>query len=144
MTEYIRCTADEVRHDVRWDVPERNQGQTIEVAYARATPVAHAACEGDEYKRVTDRSLDPRLVTYFRRADVPALRLVVLDIRGETNYGVIRSVHATADEAYKARQRLARGLQREALIHLMWTYRQMTVDEIQMSARVRLGRESHE
>lgn len=54
--------------DGRWDVPMKNQGQIVEVAYSDATPSRSEACHGSLYRRTIDRS-DPHgtLPTYARR-----------------------------------------------------------------------------
>jgi hypothetical protein len=44
-TNYIRCIPDAVQNRVRWDVPARCQGQTIEVAYAQANTRARSVAE---------------------------------------------------------------------------------------------------
>lgn len=56
-TEYAPCSRDEIPDSTRWDVPRANQGQIVEVAFANASPRERSeACNGDMYKRVTDRS----------------------------------------------------------------------------------------
>ena len=66
---YSEVSASDVPSDIVWDVPRRNQGQIVEVAYSRGIPahrrVNHAADHGDPWKRVTDGS--DRSVRYFRR-----------------------------------------------------------------------------
>jgi hypothetical protein len=50
----------------RWHVPARNAGQTVEIAYAHASPDARSeADEGDEWQRVTDRGVGGG-VRYYR------------------------------------------------------------------------------
>jgi hypothetical protein len=59
-------------HEIRWDIPRRNQGQAVEVAYADAHTGASEADVGSEYKRVVDQSdtnIDTR-TEYFLRADL--------------------------------------------------------------------------
>lgn len=60
--------------DLRWDVPARHQGQTVEVAFA--TPgTRYEQDTGAVYKRVTNLSKpvgSPGRVTYYVRADAVA------------------------------------------------------------------------
>lgn len=51
----------------RWDVPARNQGQIIEIAYADERPCRSEAGPGSTYRRVHDRSTGE--VTYYRLAE---------------------------------------------------------------------------
>lgn len=65
-TKYVPCSNGEIPDGTRWDVPRTNQGQIVEVAFANATPRERSeACDGDMYKRVTDRS--DNSVQYYRR-----------------------------------------------------------------------------
>lgn len=65
MSRYALIDRSELPANLRWDVPRRNQGQTVEVAYAHQTPKTRSeADDGDHYKRVTDHS--DRSVTYYR------------------------------------------------------------------------------
>ena len=50
---------------VRWDVPRRNQGQIVEVAYSDARPGRSEGGEGDLYRRIIDGS--DGSVSYARR-----------------------------------------------------------------------------
>lgn len=67
---YHPILAADLPADLRWDVPPRNGGQIVEVAYAHRRPAAAPAVRGAAYKRVTDTSIpvgaDGR-VTYYRR-----------------------------------------------------------------------------
>lgn len=63
-----RCTYEpiaerEVPLNVRFDVPRRNQGQMIEIAYGGTGRYEHD--DGDAYKRIFDAS--DRITTYYRR-----------------------------------------------------------------------------
>lgn len=60
--KYVVCGQDCIPETVRFDVPGRYQGQTVEVAYGGYSRGEHDS--GDPYKRVRDRS-DGR-VTYYR------------------------------------------------------------------------------
>lgn len=64
MNKYIRCEKRDIPTGVRFDVPRRNQGQAVEVAYG--TFGRYEASNGDPYKRVLDRSIGPDAVTYYR------------------------------------------------------------------------------
>ena len=61
-TTYERCAEAEVPDGVRFDVPRRNQGQIVEVAYGGFDQAEHDV--GDPYKRVHDQS--DRSTTYYR------------------------------------------------------------------------------
>lgn len=70
---YHPIPAADLPENLRWDVPARNGGQIVEVAYAHRRPAAAPAApavRGAAYKRVTDTSIpvgaDGR-VTYYRR-----------------------------------------------------------------------------
>ena len=65
--KYVRCSEADIPAAARWCVPRRNQGQTVEVAYA-SPGRRDEADHGDEYRRTTDRSTGT--VTYERRSDV--------------------------------------------------------------------------
>lgn len=56
----------------RWDVPRRNQGQIVEVAYSHLSRFASEADRGDELKRVYDRS--DCSVEYYERVSTVELR----------------------------------------------------------------------
>lgn len=69
MTKYTEVPASEVTSGLRWDVPGRNQGQIVEVAYANPGHAAPAD-EGDPWKRITDTSEpvnSPARIRYLRR-----------------------------------------------------------------------------
>lgn len=51
--KYVECWEREIPEGVRFDVPRRNQGQMIEVAYGGFGRYEND--EGAPYKRVTDR-----------------------------------------------------------------------------------------
>jgi hypothetical protein len=61
---YKRITSDQLPKGVRFDVPPQNQGQAIEVAYGGFARSEH--CDGDPYRRVTDRSIGNGVVTYYK------------------------------------------------------------------------------
>lgn len=64
---YVEISESEIPAGVRFDVPGRNQGQVIEVAYGGFNRASHDA--GDPYKKVTDRSVPvgrASRVTYYR------------------------------------------------------------------------------
>lgn len=63
---YVEVQSSEVPAGLRWDVPARNQGQIVEVAYAAWPWTAAEAGHGDEWQRVFDAS--DRSLAYFRRA----------------------------------------------------------------------------
>lgn len=65
---YIPCREIDVPEGVRFDVPRRHQGQIVEVAYGGWGRGEHD--EGDEYRRVIDKS--DRSATWEVRADLPA------------------------------------------------------------------------
>lgn len=72
-TTYVEIPAGEVPAGVIWDTPRRHQGQTVEVSYAtRIRSTRGGADDGDEYKRVIDRSVPEtryyRLVTRGEQA----------------------------------------------------------------------------
>lgn len=62
--EYVPCAKESIPDKVRFDVPRRNQGQTVEVAYGGFGRSEHD--EGDLYKRVHDRSLGPEAFRYYK------------------------------------------------------------------------------
>mgnify|MGYP001578250302 CR=1 FL=1 len=64
MTKYQQVQKHEVPNAVRFDVPLRNQGQIIEIAYGGFGRAEHD--DGDPYKRVHDRS--DGTITYYRLA----------------------------------------------------------------------------
>ena len=68
-TNYIEINEDQIPAGVRFDVPARNQGQIVEIAYGGYDRAEHD--EGDPYQRVIDKS-EPvgtaARVRYFRRA----------------------------------------------------------------------------
>lgn len=64
--KYIEIPAAQVPEDIRWDVPARNQGQIVEVAYGDHRRYGSEANHGAPYKRVTDHSEGS--VTYYRYA----------------------------------------------------------------------------
>jgi hypothetical protein len=59
---YVPCREEDVPDNVRFDVPARHGGHTVEVAYGGFSRAAHDA--GDPYKRVHDRSIGG--TTYYR------------------------------------------------------------------------------
>lgn len=63
---YVECKESDIPSFVRWDVPARNQGQIVEVAYG-AIGLAREADVGDPYKRVVDRS--DLHVAYYKLRD---------------------------------------------------------------------------
>lgn len=71
---YVDVPESEVPDDVRFDVPQHNQGQIVEVAYASARRGRDEACYGDYWRRRTDQSIAPGRpgrVTYARLTVVP-------------------------------------------------------------------------
>lgn len=76
--KYVEVPEAEVPAYLVWVVPDRNQGQTVEIAYSTGrpvglankagTPINYDADRGDPWQRVTDRS-EPigKQVTYYRR-----------------------------------------------------------------------------
>lgn len=77
-TVYVQV--DQRETDLRFDVPARNAGQIVEVAYADHSPKADEACIGAYAKRVTDTSCtldDPERVTHYQRVDKVALSSVL-------------------------------------------------------------------
>jgi hypothetical protein len=80
-TNYIACTVDDIPAGLRWDVPKRNQGQIVEIAYAAPRSYATESGPGDEYRRTTDTSCgvdDPARVRYERRSDVAPVKWAAL------------------------------------------------------------------
>jgi hypothetical protein len=63
--EYVEVAASGFISDLRWDVPRRNAGQIVEVAYSAFPPSRGEADHGDKYKRVYDASTGD--VRYFER-----------------------------------------------------------------------------
>ena len=61
MTKYTRCDERDIPAAVRFDVPGRNQGQMIEVAYGGLDRGEHDY--GDPFKRIKDEN---GRVTYYR------------------------------------------------------------------------------
>lgn len=55
--KYVTCDERDVPGTVRFDVPGRNQGQTVEVAYGGWDRGEHD--RGDPYRRTIDRSVGP-------------------------------------------------------------------------------------
>jgi len=64
-TRWLACTIDDIPGAVRFDVPRRNQGQIVEVAYG--TMGRAEADVGDPWKRVIDRCEVNAQPRYFRR-----------------------------------------------------------------------------
>ncbi len=54
LAEYVECAAQAVPPTIRFDVPGRNRGQFVEVAYG--TFGKACAERGDPYMRITDRT----------------------------------------------------------------------------------------
>lgn len=54
---YRAISEARVPDGLRWDVPQQNQGQIVEVAYADEHPEPSPACRGSRYRRTTDRSI---------------------------------------------------------------------------------------
>lgn len=73
MSRYVKDTSPPRK--ARWDVPGRNRGQIVEVAYASGS--RSEADEGALFQRVTDTSLPtdhPERVTYYVREDIAQRR----------------------------------------------------------------------
>ena len=64
--KYVECRESEIPADIRFDVPRRNQGQIVEVAYG--TFSRGEAGPGDPYKSVYDRSTQGP-TRYYRLVD---------------------------------------------------------------------------
>lgn len=64
---YKTITASAVPANLRWDLPQRNAGQTVEVAYADHPTHQYEADTGSKYRRAYDRS--DRAVRYSVLAD---------------------------------------------------------------------------
>lgn len=126
MTKYLPCTLDQVRSGVRWDVPARNAGQAVEVAYATSRHYSTCADDGDEYKRVTDRSgMHETNVYYYRREDVAPLAWASVKI--ETGKApVIAAVFGTRESA-RSHAEIRNG-QRGGESFYVYEYRQVTAD----------------
>lgn len=60
---YIPCDPNSIPANVRFDIPGRNAGQAVEVAYGGFDRAEHDA--GDMYKRVTDHGIGAGAVTYY-------------------------------------------------------------------------------
>jgi hypothetical protein len=63
---YLSVKESELPKGLRFDVPRREQGQIIEVAYADDPPEEGEACNGSKYRRESDQS--DGSVTYYVRA----------------------------------------------------------------------------
>lgn len=61
-SKYIEISASRIPGNVRFDVPRRNQGQHVEVAFGGFGRYEHD--DGDQYKRIVDRSTGR--TTYYR------------------------------------------------------------------------------
>lgn len=64
--KYVRCSENDIPAGVRFDVPQRNAGQIVEIAYGGLGRAEHD--EGDEYMRRHDRSLGPLAFEFYRLA----------------------------------------------------------------------------
>jgi hypothetical protein len=64
-TKFIPCALDDIPAGVRFDVPGRNQGQIVEVAYGDRGREEHDS--GSPYRRTRDRSMPCDPFTYERR-----------------------------------------------------------------------------
>ena len=54
MANYVKCEPSDVPENIRFDVPLRNQGQIVEVAFGVPNQVRSIADDGDPYMRITD------------------------------------------------------------------------------------------
>lgn len=63
-TKYVQCDERQIPGDVRFDVPRRHQGQTVEIAYGGNSRYEHD--EGAPFKRVTDAAAGK--VAYYKLA----------------------------------------------------------------------------
>lgn len=63
---YVECSRESVPAAVRFDIPRRNQGQAIEVAYGGFDRSEHD--DGAPYKRVVDHGEGPDARKYYRLA----------------------------------------------------------------------------
>jgi hypothetical protein len=64
MAKYVKIREREVPEGVRFDVPGRFQGQTVEVAFGDFGRGEHD--DGSLYKRVHDRSVGPSAVDFYK------------------------------------------------------------------------------
>ncbi len=62
---YREIPARLVPDGIRWDIPGRNAGQIVEIAYG--TFGRSAAADGERYRRVHDRSIGPDAIRYYQR-----------------------------------------------------------------------------
>lgn len=63
---YETCRETDVPSGLRWDTPQRHQGQAIEVQYGVPQQERSEADVGDAWRRVIDRSVGPGAITYYR------------------------------------------------------------------------------
>lgn len=66
MHKYEKISASQVPTGVRFDVPARNGGQIVEIAYGGFDRAPHD--DGDLFKRIRDRSVGPNAYEYYRLA----------------------------------------------------------------------------
>lgn len=70
MTEYIPIDPTSLPSAIRFDVPKRNQGQTVEYAYGGYDRAEHD--DSAPFMRITDSSFEshsPERVRYYKRVD---------------------------------------------------------------------------
>jgi hypothetical protein len=103
---YEPCNLSDIPDGVTFDVPPRNQGQIVEVAYGDfgRAPNDH----GDPWKRVQDKSLPGWPVQYYRRVEVAAMsprkaRIVELaseltGLSGDARYWDLRRTYGDFSE----------------------------------------------
>lgn len=75
MTHNIVIPAENIPAGTRWDVPQQNAGQIVEVAYGGSARARYQHDSDAVYKRITDKSIpvgDPERVTYYASRTVPA------------------------------------------------------------------------
>ncbi len=76
MARYTQIQRTEIpEFGIRFDVPERNQGQHVEIAYGGNIRAKHMFDEGAPYKRITDTSIGvghPDRVSYWKLSSAPA------------------------------------------------------------------------
>ena len=90
--KYVPIDASQIPDDVRFDIPRRNQGQIVLVAYGGDSRGEHD--EGDPYMRVVDQSEGQEAAYYVLRdftGDIARVRADIasaeqLEAAGELNW----------------------------------------------------------
>lgn len=91
---YVQIKAEQVPEGIRFDVPSRHQGQAEEVAFGGCSRTEHDA--GDPYKRVTDRSVYPPTVTYYKRRRTLTLNVDVTALKRSDVDALVRALNTLA------------------------------------------------